>query len=111
MKGLDVVVRETYKQKLQWRGQELPDPLDGEVVQFIFSTGVRNLPPVTAADTCMYLVEGVCFYTKEQFKCYKISDAYNVIVSGKVRQLVSSKRVNAATASLFLRQKSRQARC
>lgn len=91
MKGLDDAARERYKQKLQWRGQELPDPLDREVVQFSFSTGAKNLPPVTAADIFMYLVEGVCFYTKEQFKCYKISDAYNVFVSGKVRQLVSFK--------------------
>ncbi|KAL1479583.1 hypothetical protein MTO96_051739 [Rhipicephalus appendiculatus] len=37
------------------------------------------------------MVEGVCFYTKEQFKSYKLADAYNVFVSGKVRQLVSFK--------------------
>ncbi|KAL1484053.1 hypothetical protein MTO96_032797 [Rhipicephalus appendiculatus] len=43
---------------------------------FAFMSGPRNLLPVTAAYICGYLVEGVCIYTREQFKCYKIGDAY-----------------------------------
>lgn len=66
MKGLDDDARERYKQKLQWRREELPDWLDREVVQFSFLTGAKNVPPVTAADIFVYLVEGVRFYTKEQ---------------------------------------------
>lgn len=88
LKGLDYVGRRRYKGKLQWRGEELPDPLARGVVRFSFSTGAENLPPVTAADIFVYLVEGVCFYTKDQFKCYKISDVYNAFVSGQAARIV-----------------------
>nr|XP_054925014.1 uncharacterized protein LOC129384011 [Dermacentor andersoni] len=37
----------------------------------------------------MYLVEGVCFYTKEQFKNHKMSDAYNAFLSGKVKRVMA----------------------
>ncbi|CAN7995345.1 unnamed protein product [Ixodes pacificus] len=39
----------------------------------------------------MYLVEVVCFYTKEQFKSHKMGEAYNAFVSGKVKRLLSLK--------------------
>ncbi|KAH7980483.1 hypothetical protein HPB49_016457 [Dermacentor silvarum] len=69
LKGLDDVGRRRYKEKLQWRGVELADQLDRDVVRFSFSTGAENLPPVTAADIIMYLVEdlenaALLFYTE-----------------------------------------------
>ncbi|XP_040071122.2 uncharacterized protein LOC115313676 [Ixodes scapularis] len=90
-KGLDIEAQNRYREKLSFRGQELPDPLDGDLVRFSFSSDSRNFPPVTAADIFMYLVEGVCFYTKEQFKSHKMGEAYNAFVSGKVKRLVSFK--------------------
>lgn len=39
--------------------------------------------------TCISLRE--CFYTREQFKCYKSGDAYNMLMSCKVKQLKSFK--------------------
>lgn len=78
-------------QKLTFRGGDLPDPLDDDVVRFSFSSGSKNLPSVTTPDIFFYLVEGVCFYTREQFKNYRITDAYNAFVSGKVKRLVSFK--------------------
>ncbi|KAM7284517.1 phosphatidylinositol phosphatase PTPRQ [Ixodes scapularis] len=90
-KGLDIEAQNRYREKLSFRGQELPDPLDGGLVRFSFSSDSRNFPPVTAADILMYLVEGVCFYTKEQFKSHKMGEAYNAFVSGKVKRLVSFK--------------------
>ncbi|KAG0413904.1 hypothetical protein HPB47_008934, partial [Ixodes persulcatus] len=80
-KGLDIEAKNRYREKLPFRDQELPDPLDGDL----------ELPPVTAADIFMYLVEGVYFYTKEQFKSNKMGEAYNAFVSGKVKRLVSFK--------------------
>ncbi|CAN7978347.1 unnamed protein product [Ixodes persulcatus] len=90
-KRLDIEAQNRYREKLSFRGQELPDPLDGDLVRFSFSSDSRNFPPITAADVFMYLVEGVCFYTKEQFKIHKMGEAYNAFVSGKVKRLVSFK--------------------
>ncbi|KAH7972183.1 hypothetical protein HPB52_008936 [Rhipicephalus sanguineus] len=90
-KQLDAEARQRYRQKLMFEGQELPDPLDADVVRFSFSSGCKNIPPVSAADIFVYLVEGVCFYTKEQFKNFKLSDAYNSFVNGKVKRVSSFK--------------------
>ncbi|XP_037571412.2 uncharacterized protein LOC119445594 [Dermacentor silvarum] len=90
-RGLDNSAQQRYQDKLSFEGQQLPDPLDDDVVQFSFSASPRNFPPVTAADIFMYLVEGVCFYTKEQFKNHKLSDAYNAFLSGKVKRVMSFK--------------------
>ncbi|KAH7965428.1 hypothetical protein HPB49_007598 [Dermacentor silvarum] len=76
---------------LTFEGQELHDPLDADVVRFSFSSGCKNIPPVSAADIFVYLVEGVCFYTKVQFKNFKLSDAYNSFVNGKVKRVSSFK--------------------
>lgn len=40
------------------------------------------LPPVEATDLLSYLVLETSFYTKQQFKAYKILEAYNFMVSG-----------------------------
>lgn len=90
-KQLDAEARQRYRQKLTFEGQELPDPLDADVVQFSFSSGCKNIPLVSAADIFVYLVEGVRFYTKEQFKNFKLSDAYNLFVNGKVKRVSSFK--------------------
>ena len=90
-KNLETEAQGRYRAKLSFGGDELPDPFDDDVVRFGFTSGPRNLPPVTAADIYVYLVEGVCFYTREQFKCHKIGDAYNMFLSGKVKQLKSFK--------------------
>lgn len=90
-KGLETSAQHRYQDKLPFEGQQLPDPLDDYVVQFTFSSGPRNFPPVTAADIFMYSVEGVCFYSKEQFKNHKLSDAYNSFLSGKVKRVMSFK--------------------
>ncbi|CAN7999978.1 unnamed protein product [Ixodes hexagonus] len=89
--GLDIQAQNRYREKLLFRSQELPGPLNGGVVQFSFSSDSRNFSTITTADIFMYLVERVCFYTKEQFKSHKMGVAYNAIVSGKVRRLVSLK--------------------
>ncbi|KAH9384984.1 hypothetical protein HPB48_027020 [Haemaphysalis longicornis] len=34
----------------------------------------------------MYPVEGACFYSKEEFKSFKLSDVHNSFINGKVRQ-------------------------
>ncbi|KAH7955392.1 hypothetical protein HPB52_000814 [Rhipicephalus sanguineus] len=90
-KKLEAEAQRRYRAKLSFGGDELPDPFDDDVVRFGFSSGPRNLPPVTAADIYVCLVEGVCFYTREQFKCHKIGDAYNMFLSGEVKQLKSFK--------------------
>ncbi|KAL1474735.1 hypothetical protein MTO96_037767 [Rhipicephalus appendiculatus] len=90
-KQLDAEARQRYRQKLMFEGLELPDPLDADVVRFSFSSGCKNIPPVSAADIFVYLVEGACFYTKEQFKNSKLSDAYNSFVNGKVKRVSSFK--------------------
>lgn len=90
-KALSNEAKDRYRQKLTFRGGELPDPLDDDVVRFSFSSGSKILPPVSTTDIFIYLVEGVCFYTKEQFKNYRITDAYNSFLSGKVKQLASFK--------------------
>ncbi|KAH7952922.1 hypothetical protein HPB49_002630 [Dermacentor silvarum] len=77
--------------QLTFEGQELHDPLDADVVRFSFSSGCKNIPPVSAADIFVYLVEGVCFYTKVRFKNFKLSDAYNSFVNGKVKRVSSFK--------------------
>ncbi|KAH9367542.1 hypothetical protein HPB48_001634 [Haemaphysalis longicornis] len=74
---LDAEARSRYRAKLFFGNEERPDPLHDDVVRFAFTSGPKNLPPVTAGDIYVYLVEGVCFYTKEQFKCHKSGDAYN----------------------------------
>ncbi|KAL1477923.1 hypothetical protein MTO96_035358 [Rhipicephalus appendiculatus] len=74
-----------------FEGQELPDPLDADVVRFSFSSGCKNIPPVSAADIFVYLVESVGFYTKEQFKNFRLSDAYNWFVDGKMKRVSCSK--------------------
>lgn len=89
-RALDVAPRERYRQKLTFRGEELPDPLDTSLRQHAFvtgSTGSRRLPLVHVGDIYAYLVEGTCFYSREQFKSFKLSDGYNSFISGKVRQL------------------------
>ncbi|KAL1439651.1 hypothetical protein MTO96_031905 [Rhipicephalus appendiculatus] len=88
-KQLDAEARQRYRQKLMFEGHELPDPLGADVVRFSFSSGCKNILPVSAADIFVYLVEGVCFYTKEQFKKFKLSDAYNSFVDGKVKRVSS----------------------
>ncbi|KAL1482351.1 hypothetical protein MTO96_033859 [Rhipicephalus appendiculatus] len=90
-KKLEAEAQGRYRAKLSFGGDELPDPFDDDAVRFGFTSGPRNLPPVTAADIYVYLVEGVCFYTREQFKCHKIGDAYNMFLSGKIKQLKSFK--------------------
>ncbi|KAH6920465.1 hypothetical protein HPB50_028547 [Hyalomma asiaticum] len=37
-KQLDAEARQRYRQKLMFEGQELPDPLDADVVRFSFSS-------------------------------------------------------------------------
>ncbi|KAH7940880.1 hypothetical protein HPB49_007399 [Dermacentor silvarum] len=83
--------QQRHQEKLSFEGQQLPDPLDDDIVQFSVSASPRTFPPVTAADIFVYLVEGVCFYTKEQFKNHKLSDAYNAFLSGKVKRVMSFK--------------------
>ncbi|KAL1415127.1 hypothetical protein MTO96_006918 [Rhipicephalus appendiculatus] len=90
-KQLDAEARQRYRQKLMFESQELPDPLDADVVRFSVSSGCKNIPPVSAAGIFVYLVEGVCFYTKEQFRSFKLSDAYNSFVDGKVKRVSSFK--------------------
>ncbi|KAH7931603.1 hypothetical protein HPB51_029794 [Rhipicephalus microplus] len=51
----------------------------------------RICPAVSAADIYAYLIEGVCFYTREQFKYRKMGEAYSMFISGKVKQLKSFK--------------------
>lgn len=86
-KQLNAEACQRYQQKLMFEGQELPDPLDADVVRFSFSSGCKNIPPVFAVNISVYLVEGVCFYTKEQFKNFKLSDAYNSFINGKVKHV------------------------
>ncbi|XP_077532449.1 uncharacterized protein LOC144144813 [Haemaphysalis longicornis] len=86
-RALDITARERYRQKLTFNGEELPDPLDPPLRQHVFVTDSRRLPSVHVGDIYMYLVEGTCFYSKEEFKSFKLSDGYNSFISGKVRQL------------------------
>ncbi|XP_077512100.1 phospholipid-transporting ATPase ABCA3-like [Amblyomma americanum] len=58
-KKLDAEAHGRYWATLSFGGEELPDPLDDDVVRFAFTSGPRNLPPVTAGDIYLYLVEGV----------------------------------------------------
>ncbi|KAG0439560.1 hypothetical protein HPB47_016601 [Ixodes persulcatus] len=81
--------RTRYRQKLTVASEELPDPLDPDVRRHAFSTDARRWPQVEIGDVYVYLVEGVCFYSREQFKRYKLEDGYNLFLSGKVRGLRS----------------------
>ncbi|KAH7935874.1 hypothetical protein HPB52_014443 [Rhipicephalus sanguineus] len=71
-KKLEAEAQRRYRAKLSFGGDELPDPFDDDVVRFGFSSGLEICPP-------------------EQFKCHKIGDAYNMFLSGKVKQLKSFK--------------------
>ncbi|KAL1481639.1 hypothetical protein MTO96_015325 [Rhipicephalus appendiculatus] len=50
-------------------------------------TGACALPFILANP--VLTVEGVCLYTKEQFKNHKLSDAYNSFLSGEVQRVMS----------------------
>lgn len=84
---LDELAKQRYRQKLTISGEEFPDPLDSAVLAYAFSTDARHWPRVEIGDIYVYLVEGTCFYTREQFKSYKLEDGYNLFLSGKVRKL------------------------
>ncbi|KAG0442882.1 hypothetical protein HPB47_015520 [Ixodes persulcatus] len=84
---LDELPKQRYRQKLTISGEEFPDPLDSAVLAHAFSTDARHWPRVEIGDIYVYLVEGTCFYTREQFKSYKLEDGYNLFLSGKLRKL------------------------
>ncbi|KAG8178370.1 hypothetical protein JTE90_027238 [Oedothorax gibbosus] len=86
-KQLDVPARLRYNEKLYCKGLQLPDPLDIELREHIFSDDTRNWPELEFGDIYMYLVETVCWYTKDQFRSYKLSEGYNVFSSGKVKKI------------------------
>ncbi|XP_029829749.2 uncharacterized protein LOC115314804 [Ixodes scapularis] len=81
---LEEPARNRYREKLTFAGEELPDPLDADVRKNVFSTDARHWPRLEIGDIYVYLVEGICFYTREQFKSYKLEDGYNLFLSGKV---------------------------
>ncbi|KAG0441290.1 hypothetical protein HPB47_015993 [Ixodes persulcatus] len=84
---LDELPKQRYRQKLTISGEEFPDPLDSAVLAHAFSTDARHWPRVEIGDIYVYLVEGTCIYTREQFKSYKLEDGYNLFLSGKLRKL------------------------
>ncbi|CAN7943128.1 unnamed protein product [Ixodes pacificus] len=86
---LEEPARNRYREKLTIAGEELPDPLDADVRKNVFSTDARQWPRLEIGDIYVYLVEGICFYTREQFKSYKLEDSYNLFLSGKVRDACS----------------------
>ncbi|CAN8024013.1 unnamed protein product [Ixodes persulcatus] len=86
---LEEPARNRYREKLTIAGEELPDPLDADVRKNVFSTDARQWPRLEIGDIYVYLVEGICFYTREQFKSYKLEDGYNLFLSGKVRDACS----------------------
>lgn len=49
-KALSTEAKDRYRQKLMFRGRELPDPLDDDVVRFSFSPGSKHLPSVTTPE-------------------------------------------------------------
>ncbi|CAN8028821.1 unnamed protein product, partial [Ixodes persulcatus] len=81
---LEEPARNRYREKLTIAGEELPDPLDADVLKNVFSTDARQWPRLEIGDIYVYLVEGIYFYTREQFKSYKQEDGYNLFLSGKV---------------------------
>lgn len=85
-RALDVTARERYHQKLTFHGEGLPDPLDPPLRQLMFVTNSKQWPSVHISNIYRYLVEGACFYSKEEFKSFKLSDVHNSFISGKVRQ-------------------------
>ncbi|CAN7989956.1 unnamed protein product [Ixodes pacificus] len=86
---LEEPARNRYREKLTIAGEELPDPLDADVRKNVFSTDARQWPRLEIGDIYVYLVEGICFYTREQFKSYKLEDGYNLFLSGKIRDACS----------------------
>ncbi|KAG0420452.1 hypothetical protein HPB47_003484 [Ixodes persulcatus] len=72
--------RNRYREKLTIAGLELPDPLDADRKN-VFSTYARQWPRLEVSDIYVYLVEGICFYTREQFKSYKLEDGCNLFLS------------------------------
>ncbi|CAN7984148.1 unnamed protein product [Ixodes hexagonus] len=86
---LEEPARNRYRQKLTIAGEELPDPLDAAIRKHVFSTDARQWPRLEIGDIYVYLVEGTCFYTREQFKSYKLEDGYYLFLSGKVRGVCS----------------------
>lgn len=40
-----------------------------------------------AADIYLYLVEGTCYYTKEEFKSFKMSEGYNFFYKWEVQDV------------------------
>ncbi|KAG0439564.1 hypothetical protein HPB47_016600, partial [Ixodes persulcatus] len=86
---LEEPARNRYREKLTIAGEELPDPLDADVRKNVFSTDARQWPRLEIGDIYVYLVEGICFYTREQFKSYKLEDGYNLFLSGKASRVAS----------------------
>ncbi|KAG0422157.1 hypothetical protein HPB47_001998 [Ixodes persulcatus] len=72
---------------LLWKAKSFPDPLDNDLRRFTFLGCTRLWPSVTAADIYLYLVEGTCYYTKEEFRSFKMSEGYNFFINGKVQDV------------------------
>ncbi|KAG8180451.1 hypothetical protein JTE90_024841 [Oedothorax gibbosus] len=88
-KKLDFLTSIRYEEKLKVGSIDLPDPLDIAVRDSVFSDDTRNWPDLTFGDIYLYLVESTCWYTKEQFKSFKLLDGYNLFSSGKIKKILT----------------------
>lgn len=52
-----------------------------------WSNDLNALPPCTYMDMVNYLVYGVSYYTKQQFKCYKSLESHEQFCCGWVQDL------------------------
>lgn len=86
-KQLEILPQLRYAEKLKIGNVELPDPLDIDLRDKLFNDYTRYWPDLTFGDVYMYLVESVCWYTKEQFRSFKLLDGYNVFASGKIKKI------------------------
>lgn len=86
-KSMDALPRQRDIEKLTVGGETLPDPYDKDVRERLFKSSRSLWPPLQAANLYVYMVETACFYTREQFKSFKLTEGYNYFLSGKVSGL------------------------
>lgn len=86
-KNMDILSHQCSMGKLTAGEEMLPDPYDGSVRERLFKSSSSLWSPLQAVDGHVYMVKTICFYTREEFKSFKLTDGYNYFLSGKVSGL------------------------
>ena len=83
--SLDDDNRKRYIEKLTFNNCQLPDPLDQDVRNIVYSS--TQLPNISVFDIFLYLVEKHKMYSKLAFKDYVLLPCYNYVSSDKIKSM------------------------